>query len=165
MAREQPRPDPDSIGRALAVHPGFLFVASLATAGVLERYAPLPVETRFETSPVRIGIAVLLVGAILLFAWGSRTFRRHATSVEPGSSPAALVTDGPFRVSRNTMYLGLLAVSLAIAAVAGSIWFFAASAALGAILDRIVIPREEKVMRAALGEAYEVYRSRVRRWV
>jgi protein-S-isoprenylcysteine O-methyltransferase Ste14 len=98
------------------------------------------------------------------FAWCFRTFRRYGNSVEPGSSPAALITDGPFRVSRNPMYVGLLSFSLAFAVIAGSFWFLAATAALAAILDRIVIPREEKVMTAAFGEAYGVYRSRVRRW-
>ena len=153
------------MGRALAVHPGFLFVASLAVAGVVERYVPLRVETRLETRPVQSGVAFLFGGAILLFVWCFRTFRRHATSVEPGSLPAALMTDGPFRFSRNPMYTALLAISLALAVIAGSLWFFAATATLAAILDRIVIPREEKVIRAAFGEAYETYRSRVRRWV
>ncbi|HEU5163563.1 MAG TPA: isoprenylcysteine carboxylmethyltransferase family protein [Thermoanaerobaculia bacterium] len=153
------------MGRALVVHPGFLFVSSLALAGVTQRYVPLPVATRLEALPVRIGLALLFAAAILLFAWCFRTFRRHATPVEPGSWPAALITDGPFRFSRNPMYTTLLAISLALAVVAGSLWFFAATATLAAILDRIVIPREEKVMSAAFGEAYERYRSLVRRWV
>lgn len=151
--------------RSLIVHPGFVFVASLAAAGVLDRAVPLRIATRMETRPVQGLVAALVAGAIILFAWCFRTFRRHATSPEPGSTPAALITDGPFARSRNPVYVALLAVSLALAIVGSSLWFLGATLTLAAILDRVVIPREEAVMRAAFGAAYEVYRGRVRRWV
>lgn len=159
------RPDVVAVRRALAVHPGFLFVASLALAGVMNRLAPLPVATRLETRPVQIAVGVLFLSATLLLVWSIATFRRHATSPEPGSKPASLLTSGPFRRSRNPMYAALLAFSLGVAVLGASLWFFASTIALAAILDRIVIAREEKILQERFGETFDGYRTRVRRWI
>jgi protein-S-isoprenylcysteine O-methyltransferase Ste14 len=154
-----------SQGRALLLHPGFLFITSLAAAGLTEYILPLQVTTHLSARGVVLFLTFLLAVGSLLVAWSLAVMRSHGTPFEPGSTPEALVTRGPFRRSRNPMYLALLCFSTGFAILGQSFWFFAATAALAAILDRIVIPREEKVMGNTFGEAYELYRSRVRRWV
>ncbi len=164
-AQQGARPDFVAVGRALAVHPGFLFVASLALAGLMNRLVPLPVATRLETTPVQKGVGALVLGATLVMVWSIATFRRHATPFEPSSKPASLLASGPFRLSRNPMYAALLAISLGVAVLGASLWFFASTIALAAILDRIVIPREETILQERFGEAFDAYRTRVRRWI
>lgn len=155
----------DSRPAEALLHPGGLFIASLAVSWMLEAIASLRIDTRIDRLPGQISVAILFLGGGAVLAWSLVTFRSRATSPEPLSAPAALITEGPFRWSRNPMYVALLCFSLSIAIIAGSAWFFGATAALAAILDRIVIAREEKVMTETFGPAFEAYRTRVRRWV
>lgn len=158
-------PKPSSIALALLGHPGFLFIALLALAGVMERIAPRQIPTLGDAGAKHAAVAALFAVAIALFAWSFRTFRTHATSIEPGAAPSALITRGPFRWSRNPMYVALLLLSLSFALLTASVWFFAATAVLGALLDRIVIAREERVLGAHFGDEFGSYRRRVRRWL
>lgn len=103
------------------------------------------------------GLAITLTGAGL--------FRRLGTNIKTFNDPGVLVTDGPFRFSRNPMYLGffLLLAGVALGLGAASPWVV--PAAFWLLADRWYIPFEERAMRRTFGEAYETYGRRVRRWV
>ncbi len=107
-----------------------------------------------------LGLAGLwLNGASLL------GFRRLGENPEPWTPTRAMVEEGPYRFTRNPMYLGMLLVSLAIAAWFGSIWVAVGAILAAAIIDRTVIVAEERYLRRTLGERYADYRRRVRRWL
>lgn len=113
-------------------------------------------------------LAVLLaLAGIVLGAWGVLVFRGAGTSVDPHRPDKArvLVTSGPWRYTRNPMYLGL-----ALVLAGGCLWLahpagIAAVAAFIGWLTRFQIMPEERVLAAKFGAAWTVYRRRVRRWI
>jgi protein-S-isoprenylcysteine O-methyltransferase Ste14 len=93
-----------------------------------------------------------------------RTFRRHQTAVNPLGQATTMVASGPFRYTRNPMYLSLLVLY-----VGGTLAFRLPWAALLfvpvflALHFGVIVPEEEYLL-AAFGEPYARYRKRVRRW-
>jgi len=112
-----------------------------------------------------LGIALVAVGWIPP-VWAIVLFRREGTEVSP-TSPAnrTLVTSGPYRFTRNPMYLGLVIVTLGIAVWVGAWPMFIAPIAVFATANWIHIAFEEDKMRRQFGATYDGYVRRVRRWV
>jgi protein-S-isoprenylcysteine O-methyltransferase Ste14 len=109
---------------------------------------------------------VLIVLGITSAASAVLLFRREDTELNPTStSNSKLVTSGPFRITRNPMYLGLVLVTLGIAFWAGAWPMFLAPIAIFATLNWVHIPFEEAKMRRQFGEAFESYSHKVRRWL
>ncbi|MFC3568921.1 methyltransferase family protein [Paracoccus simplex] len=116
--------------------------------------------------PLLRGAGLLLVAAGLgLMLWAALTMRRARTTVMPGRRPEALVEAGPFRFSRNPIYLGdvilLAGLMLALSAPLG----LALLPVFVWLLQDRFIRKEEEVIAAAFGSAYDRYRLRVRRWI
>jgi protein-S-isoprenylcysteine O-methyltransferase Ste14 len=112
-------------------------------------------------------LAVLLVVAgISLSATGVVLFRREGTELNPASTTnRKLVTSGPFRFTRNPMYLGLVVVTLGIAFWIGAWPMFLVPIAVFATANWVHIPFEEAKMRRQFGAEFDAYVSRVRRWI
>ncbi len=89
----------------------------------------------------------------------------HGTPFNPARAAQALVTDGPYRVTRNPMYLGMACAYAGAALVTGALWSLALLPLVLLVIDRAIIPREEKHLAASFGAEYERYRRRVRRWL
>jgi protein-S-isoprenylcysteine O-methyltransferase Ste14 len=92
-------------------------------------------------------------------------FMRSRTSFNPARPATALVTGGPYRFTRNPMYLGMAGAYAGLAVATGVLWALAFLPVVVLTIDRLVIRREERHLAVAFGEEYERYRSRVRRWV
>lgn len=113
----------------------------------------------------------LLAGIVLLGAatgfggWAFREMARRRTPVEPGQVPTFLVTSGPFAVSRNPLYVSLITVVLALAVMMSIAWLVGSAIVLFALLDRVVVRREEQMIDAEFPAEYAAYRARVRRWL
>lgn len=109
---------------------------------------------------------VVLVAGFLWSAWAVLTFRRHRAEIRPSSiEHPALVTGGPFRWSRNPMYLGSLGVAVGAALIAGTWLMWLVPVVLFLLQHFVIIPFEERSMRHTFGEEYDAYRARVRRWI
>jgi protein-S-isoprenylcysteine O-methyltransferase Ste14 len=115
--------------------------------------------------------AKLSVGAVLLLlvamhgGWGLLTFKRMGTTPEPNGVATALLTSGPFRWTRNPLYLGLAILLVCFGVLLNSAWMLGLTPVLVLLLDRLVIVKEEQRLRAQFGEEYEGYSRRVRRWL
>ena len=83
----------------------------------------------------------------------------------PDKPDSVFVEAGPYRVSRNPIYLGLLVATVGFALRWGELWGWLAVAASHLMLDRLVVAKEEAYLATRFGAAYEAYRSRVRRWL
>ncbi|MFZ1943087.1 MAG: isoprenylcysteine carboxylmethyltransferase family protein [Acidobacteriaceae bacterium] len=83
----------------------------------------------------------------------------------PGERSERLVTRGPYRLTRNPMYVGLTLAYFGEAGLLRQIWPLAVLPLVLAYLQWTVIPLEEAKLRETFGEEYEAYRGRVRRWV
>lgn len=109
---------------------------------------------------------VLVALAIISPVWAVVLFRREGTEIDPISpTNRKLVTSGPYRFTRNPMYLGLVIFTLGIAVWVGAWPMFIAPVAVFATTNWMHIPFEEAKMRGQFGAAYDTYTGRVRRWV
>ena len=111
-----------------------------------------------------IAVAVLTAGLIVgLLAAG--LFRRAGTDVKPWRSATALVTDGPYRWTRNPMYLGMSFVYLGLAIAADSLAALILLIPVVIIIQTQVIAREERYLEGKFGDEFRAYKARVRRWL
>ena len=110
--------------------------------------------------------AALIIAGVVLSVWAALTFRRQRAEIVPSAEThSTLVASGPFRFSRNPMYLGALAVGVGVALLAGAWPMWLVPAALFLLQNFVIIPFEERSMERTFGDAYRDYRSRVRRWI
>jgi protein-S-isoprenylcysteine O-methyltransferase Ste14 len=107
----------------------------------------------------------LLVGAgLALFVWTLVTFARHRTTVNPYRAASTLCTGGPFRFSRNPIYLGDWFVLGGVSLLLDTAWPLAFAPLIWFMLRFGVIRHEEAHLEAKFGDAYRDYKARVRRW-
>lgn len=144
------------------VPPPLLYFSVLGIGLLLQQAAPLPVIPPSAGHPLAIACAA---GFVVLVAWGVSSFRRARTSLVPIRPATALITDGPFRFTRNPLYLSLALLYLGIALWLGVVWPVVLLPALILLVQQIVILREEAYLEGRFGEAYRAYRARVRRWL
>lgn len=108
----------------------------------------------------------LLVGiGLALFAWTLATFWRHRTTVNPYKAASALCTGGPFRFSRNPIYVGDWFILAGVSLLLQTLWPLLFAPLIWALLRYGVIRHEEAHLEAKFGDAYRTYRARVRRWL
>lgn len=112
----------------------------------------------------------MLAGAILLTAgvginvWAAHVFKQAHTPIRPDDTPRTIAERGPFRWSRNPMYVGLIALHLGAALMVGDIVFWISTLVYAGVLRVSFIPHEERVLRETFGFAYDDYAARVFRW-
>lgn len=111
-----------------------------------------------------IGLPLVVIGA-LLNIWSSRLFKENSTTEIPTERPTSFVHEGPFRFTRNPMYLGGVLVLLGAAFLSGTVMTFLSPLVFLAVMQVMFIPREEENMKKAFGKRYLDYTKRVRRWV
>ena len=121
--------------------------------------------------PVRLPEAVRIPGWVLigLFAawngWALAVMARHRTGLLPGQTTTALLERGPFRISRNPLYLGLIILDLGLALLARSLWALALlPVGVFALWWGAILP-EERYLRLTFAAEYPAYQRRVRRWL
>ena len=153
------------------IYLGFLLLGwGLAVLGA----TPEAVETDFGwlaasfdlDLPVRRGLALtLIVGGLLLDGMAAGLFRRRGTAVEPWKPTTVLINEGPYRFSRNPIYLGFAVTYVGLAIAMNSWVALLLLFPCLVVVDRFVIQREERYLAAKFGAAYDAYRLKVRRWL
>lgn len=123
---------------------------------------PLP----FSLGPVNAWLGWMLVGVgLLLFAWTLIAFWQHHTTVNPYQAASSLVTDGPFRFSRNPIYVGDWFIYGGAMLLLQTLWPLAFVPLVWLIIRFGVIRHEEQHLEARFGEEYKKFQARVRRWL
>ena len=148
------------LGPGVRVPPPLLVAGLFAMAWGLGRLMPVPIGPPLPA----LGALVLFV-AVALIGWALLALLRAGNDPRPDRPDAALVERGPFRFSRNPVYLGFILGMLGIALRWGDLWGWLALLATHGVLDALVVRREEAYLAARFGPAYDAYRARVRRWV
>lgn len=154
------RPDADHTG--VLAPPPLLYGVALLVMAVLAWWLPLPLAGQ--------GVAwwlgaVMVVAGLGLDLWGVHSLRRHETAVHPTHPAERIVDTGPFRLSRNPLYMGLNAGFVGIALMLDSLWGLIVLVPLLLVMHFGVIRREEAHLRARFGDAYGAYCARVRRYL
>lgn len=117
-------------------------------------------------SPLRWLSLLLVVAAVILAVISARSFRRAGTTLRPGGGDStALVMAGPFRYSRNPMYLALSLILLGLAVMLGSLGPLIVVPVFMALIQRDFILAEEHALAQRFGADYQDYCRRVRRWL
>jgi protein-S-isoprenylcysteine O-methyltransferase Ste14 len=118
-----------------------------------------PVMTVIHAPYSYLGIVAVGFG-IIMDLWSSSLFVKSKTTVSPYGSPTSLVISGPFRISRNPMYLGMAAMLAGIAILLGTLVAFAFPIIFILIIEVRLIPEEERKMEKIFGEQYRDYKSK-----
>ena len=109
--------------------------------------------------------ALLALAAVALYVGAVRSFKAAGTPV-PGNQPAtAIVRAGPYRFTRNPIYLALTLLQLGLALLANSVALLITLVPAVALMSLIVIPREERYLAARFPSEYASYKASVRRWL
>jgi protein-S-isoprenylcysteine O-methyltransferase Ste14 len=109
---------------------------------------------------------VIVIGAFLgLGLWSVTIFRRGGQSENPWKPTPHIEQRGPFRFTRNPMYLQMVLVCIGLAVILMNWWVLALTPVVGWLLQRLAILPEEAYLERKFGEAYLAYKRRVRRWL
>ena len=138
-----------------------LVVAALAAVG-LGRLFPLPITA--GALPLIFGWVVLAVG-VALDGSAMIFMRRAKTNILPNRGADALVVSGPFRFTRNPIYVGNTVALVGLGLILGNAWFFIAAGAAALFVDRFAVRREEDHLAARFGAAWADYAQRTPRWL
>jgi len=148
------------VANAGFVRPPFVYLAAILVGSALHIAWPLHFLP-YGIAPLG---AVPVAAAAALFVTSVRQFRAAGTPV-PGDSPSTAVVDsGPYRFSRNPIYVAFSLLQLGIATLADSVWLLVTLVGAVAVMALVVIPREEHYMARKFGDRYLDYKRRVRRW-
>jgi len=158
------RPPPLS-GPDVRYPPPLAFVVGIGAGWLLYLAFPLPlIGPTAHPAAELVGWLLVALGSGLSL-WGLVTFRGAGTTIFPSQPASALVTHGPFRLSRNPMYVGLSFVYLGVMLLVNSAWTGLFFPVVIAVLYLTVVRPEERYLAATFGVAYDEYRRRVRRWL
>ena len=146
----------------VVIFPPLIIGLALLSAIALHWLWPLSISVR----PVALVLGTLLsllgVGSA---AWGRKILMQAGTNVSPFKPSTAIVTDGPFRFSRNPLYVGITSLFIGLSLLIGTWWGFILIVPATLILHYGVILREERYLEQKFGDSYLAYKNEVRRYL
>jgi protein-S-isoprenylcysteine O-methyltransferase Ste14 len=146
----------------VVVLPPLLYGGAFLLALLLRWWRPLPIAAPGVTLWPGIVISVLAIGIAIV---ARRTMEAAGTNVNPLLPTTAIVTTGPFRFSRNPLYVTLTLLTVGLTLAFDTWWGAILLLPVLAIMHFGVILREERYLERKFGEPYRDYRSRVRRYL
>ena len=146
----------------IVVFPPAIFMISLAVGLGFDSWWPAAVLP----NGLQYGLGAGLIGAsLILAAFVFRSFHQSATSFDTGLPDTKLITTGPYRFSRNPLYLAMLAMFAGIAMAVNSLWVLGLTLPLFAIVHYGVVRAEERCLEASFGAVWRDYAASVGRWM
>lgn len=142
--------------------PPVIYLLFLAAAWGLHQLLPVQLPSNDWTHYLGWG---LIDAGLLLMLWAGLLMLWRKTTVNPYGKPRALLEEGPFRLSRNPIYLADSIIYCGIALLFASLWTWLLLPLLILCMQRAVIVHEERLLGELFGMDYENYRKRVRRWL
>jgi len=109
--------------------------------------------------------AIVFALALALFAWAIATMRGAGSSVQTSEPTTTIVDTGPYRFTRNPIYLAMLLGLIGLAIALNSLWLLLTLVPFALVIRYGVVAREEVYLECRFGEDYRRYRARVRRWL
>jgi protein-S-isoprenylcysteine O-methyltransferase Ste14 len=145
--------------------PPLLFVLPLVLGVRMNHAHPQPfAPASLAWLAAGAGVVLIVAGSVLAFS-AIGLFIRRRTTIVPHHRSRALVTSGPFRVTRNPMYVALTSAFVGTCLFTNAVWPLLFLVLPLIYLQTITIPREERLLGEAFGAEYDAYASRVRRWL
>ena len=139
--------------------PPIILLASFVLQIILLFSFPIPIDLNSL-----LGLILVISGISLVFV-SFRFMRKMKTPFIPDGTPEVLISSGPFRFSRNPIYLGMLTFLVGVAFLMSSLSAIIISFVFGVIINFTWISHEEKKLKELFSEDWENYSSKVRRWI
>jgi protein-S-isoprenylcysteine O-methyltransferase Ste14 len=156
---------PSSDNAGVRIFPPGVFLGGLVIGYAVQWIWPLPIASPGWTLAVRIvGVIAVVLGLWVMLS-AAALFRRIGTRPEPWEPTTRLALDGPYRFTRNPMYLGMALILGGLALAGNAVWPLVALVPVIAIIRTEVITREERYLEAKFGADYLAFKARVRRWL
>jgi protein-S-isoprenylcysteine O-methyltransferase Ste14 len=150
---------------AVFVPPPLLYLIPMLAAAMLHSRRSWAISVGFQTTLWFAGVTAIAIGTAIGLASVDR-FRKANTTILPAGRPTtAIVEHGPYRFTRNPMYLAMACAYFGLALLFNNLWALVLLPVILAVVDLGVIRREERYLAAKFGDPYRVYCTRVRRWV
>lgn len=143
----------------MRLYPPVITAAAAGAMVALDRWGPMARmggHNWLGAIPAALGFVLML--------WAAWTMRRHNTTLHPHGQASTLVVTGPFRISRNPIYLGLALMLAGLAVSLASSAPFAVMAAWVFTMNQLFIQPEEAKLAESFGEDFAAYTHKVRRW-
>lgn len=151
---------PDNPG--VIARPPLLYAVVLAAGLLMDKVLP----AGFLPRSLRKWLGVpLIIGGLSVGISAFREMRRAGTNLQSRKPTTAIVTDGPYRFTRNPIYVGMTLMYSGISALANALWPILLLPGVLAVMRKGVIEREEAYLESKFGEEYLQYKARVRRWI
>jgi protein-S-isoprenylcysteine O-methyltransferase Ste14 len=155
-----PEPRPDSA--AVKLPPPITFAVPLIAGLLIGRWCPLVALPAFAS---RVAGGILVAAGLAFGGWARILFLRRGTTVLPFRPTTVFVAEGPFRVSRNPIYLGFVSIYIGVSLLFRSVWPLVFLPFVVLVIQKTAIVREEAYLERRFGEEYRDYKARVRRWL
>jgi len=150
------------VGGQGRVLPPVYFLLALILMVCLHLFLPIRQLIPF---PFRYLGAIPVLAALLLVVWAALLFKQAGTTIKPFQQSSALVVKGPYRLSRNPIYVGMVGALMGVGVFLGSLSPFAVIPLFAWLIDRRFIRAEEAALEQTFEAAYREYKARVRRWL
>ena len=138
-----------------------IWAATTAVVAILAgKFVPIfsfPTSKGLSTFLVFVGFALII--------WSANYFFKKKTSIEPHHTPTALIVDGPFRFSRNPIYLGMLIGLIGLATWSGAFSTLLLVFVFPLVVNRRFIAQEEEALRREFGDKADAYLNSTSRWI
>lgn len=154
------KPMQDGPNRGL-LRPPIIFLSAILVGIALKRAWPL----HFVLPSVRWLGPMVTAGAVVLFLLSYREFRRAGTLVQGSKRSTAIVRTGPYRFSRNPIYLAFILLLLGLSVWLNNLWLLVTLVPAAGLVASVVIAREEQFLERNFPDQYSSYKSSVRRWL
>lgn len=157
--------DRDDAVPGVIAPPPLLYLGTLALGLLIQAVRPLPLLPKVLAAVRKpLGAGLIASGVIGLF-WATRTMFRAGEHPDPDKPVATVLDEGPFRYSRNPIYVAMTAIYLGITVFRNATWPVAFLPALMTVMVERVVLREEQYLEQQFGSDYREYKSRVGRWI
>ena len=146
----------------MRIKPPHIAFTLLLLSWLLDYFFP---QFRFVYGSFRyIGLIIFVTGLSITF-FSFYLFKKNKTPILPGQKPTFMVAVGPYKFTRNPMYLGVTLALLGISIYIGNLLSLFSPLIFFIAMNLVYIPFEEKLMKNLFGKKYLEYKNKVRRWI
>jgi protein-S-isoprenylcysteine O-methyltransferase Ste14 len=147
------------------VPPPLLFVFPIVAAAILDSRRPWPMDDG-HSLVLTLGGSLMIAAGIAIGIGSVYSFRNASTTILPAGRPTtAIVESGPYRFTRNPMYVAMSCAYIGLSLLLNTAWALLLLPLVVIVVDLLVIRREERYLAGKFGEPYRAYCARVRRWL
>ena len=145
--------------------PPIILVGAIVAGYLLNRFVPLPwVPSPLSDILFAAGL-LLIVAALAIDIAAMRTMSKARTTILPHRASSAFVAEGPFRFSRNPIYVANVMIVTGLGLAFANLWYLPLAAAVGVLINALAIPGEERHLEHKFHKHYRDYKKKVRRWI